>query len=184
MPGQWEFQIGPSLGIKVADHLWVARYLLGRVAEDLNVTVSYSPKLFEEFAGAGGHVNFSTKDMREGKGGLEGIIEIIRKLSIRHTECLEVYGDNSKRLSGKFETSSIDTFTYGAGDRAASVRIPTTTIHHRKGYIEDRRPASDLDPYLACAMILDATLLEESLSAPLLKAFREWREWRSHEKIE
>jgi len=122
--------------------------------------------------------------MREGKGGLEGIIEIIRKLSIKHTECLEVYGDNSKRLSGKFETSDKDVFTYGAGDRAASVRIPTTTCHDRKGYIEDRRPASDLDPYLACAMILDATLLEGTLTGPLLKAFRDWKAWKATITIE
>ena len=47
MPGQWEFQVGPCLGIEVCDHLWMARYLLGRVAEDYNISVSYEPKLFD-----------------------------------------------------------------------------------------------------------------------------------------
>jgi glutamine synthetase len=74
--------------------------LLGRVAEDYNISITYAPKLFEHFAGAGGHVNYSTKSMREGKGGMDHIIEIVRKLSLKHAECLELYGDNSKRLTG------------------------------------------------------------------------------------
>lgn len=184
MPGQWEFQVGPCLGIEVADNLWLARYLLGRVAEDYNISISYSPKLFEGFAGAGGHVNFSTKAMREGEGGMDYIYEIIRKLSLKHAECLEVYGDNSKRLTGNFETSKKDEFSYGIGNRAASVRIPTFTARDKKGYIEDRRPASDLDPYLACAMILDATLVEESQTTELLAAFREWKAWKETITIE
>jgi glutamine synthetase len=65
MPGQLEFQVGPCEGIDIGDHLWVGRYLLGRVAEDFKVSVSYDPKLFKHFAGSGGHVNFSTKTMRE-----------------------------------------------------------------------------------------------------------------------
>ena len=115
---------------------------------------------------------------------MEHIIEIVRKLSLKHTECLEVYGDNSKRLTGNFETSKKDEFTYGVGNRAASVRIPTFTAFHKKGYIEDRRPASDIDPYLACAMVLDATLLEESQISEVLKAFREWKVWKETEKFE
>jgi glutamine synthetase len=168
----------------VADNLWLARYLLGRVAEDYNISISYSPKLFEGFAGAGGHVNYSTKSMREGTGGMDHIYEIVRKLSLKHTECLEVYGDNSKRLTGNFETSRKDEFSYGVGNRAASVRIPTFTAHDKKGYIEDRRPASDIDPYLACALILDATLLPETQTAELLAAFREWKAWKDSEKFE
>lgn len=158
--------------------MWVARYILGRVAEDFNISITYKPKLFENFAGAGGHVNYSTKSMRDGDGGMDHIYEIIRRLQLKHSECLEVYGDNSERLSGLFETSRKDEFTYGVGNRAASVRIPTTTAFHKKGYIEDRRPASDLDPYLACAFILDATLLKESKTEPLLKAYREWKNWK------
>ena len=46
MPGQWEFQVGPCLGISMGDHLWMGRYLLQRVAEDYNCDVSFAPKLF------------------------------------------------------------------------------------------------------------------------------------------
>lgn len=99
MPGQLEFQVGPCLGIDIGDHLWIARYLLGRVAEDFKVSVSYDPKLFKHFAGSGGHVNFSTKTMRE-KGGLPLLESIMDKLSKKHAMHLELYGDNSKRLSG------------------------------------------------------------------------------------
>ena len=79
MPGQLEFKVGPCLGIEIGDHLWVARYLLGRVAEDLKVSVSFDPKLFKHFAGSGGHLNFSSKTMRE-KGGLPLLESIINKL--------------------------------------------------------------------------------------------------------
>lgn len=100
--------------------------------------------------------------MREGKRRVEGMFEAIIKLSLKHYECLELYRGNSKRLVGKLETSDKDTFTYGARDRVASVRISTLTIHNRKGYIEDRSSASSLVPYLACAMVLVATILEGS----------------------
>lgn len=58
MAGQWEFQIGPCLGIEEGDHLWMARYLLKRVAEDYNVNVSFHPKPIEgDWNGAGAHTN-------------------------------------------------------------------------------------------------------------------------------
>jgi len=62
----------------------VSRYLLCRVAEDFNVTVSFEPKLFKEYNGAGCHVNFSTKTMRDGSGGMEYIDLLIKRLSEKH----------------------------------------------------------------------------------------------------
>lgn len=97
--------------------------------------------------------------MRDGEGGMSYIQDIIMKrLANKHAYHLDYYGDNSKRLSGKFETSKREVFTYGVGNRAASVRIPSETAVAKKGYIEDRRPASDIDPYVACALIVDTTL--------------------------
>lgn len=47
MPGQWEFQVGPCIGIEVGDHLWVARYIMQRIAERFGVIVSFHPKPIE-----------------------------------------------------------------------------------------------------------------------------------------
>lgn len=99
--------------------------------------------------------------MRE-NGGVKAFDEILDKLSKKHKEHLEFYGDNSKRLTGHYETSHIESFDHGLGDRGASVRIPTSTVDDKKGYIEDRRPASDIDPYVACAIMCDTTILSES----------------------
>lgn len=107
---------------------------------------------------------------------MEYIYSIINLLGERHHEHLEVYGDNTLRLTGHHETSSKERFSYGAGDRTASIRIPTVTAQRKFGYIEDRRPASDMDPYLVCAMIADTTLLEKSKVYPLVAHFKKWKE--------
>ena len=61
-------------------------------------------------------------------------------------------------LTGLHETQSIDQFSYGPSDRGASIRIPVGTVNDDwKGYLEDRRPASNADPYQIISMIL-ATL--------------------------
>ncbi len=153
----------------------MARYLLGRTAEDFKVSVSYDPKLFKHFAGSGGHVNFSTKEMRE-VGGLDLIKATMDKLSKKHAIHLELYGDNSKRLSGEHETSRYDTFTWGFGDRTASIRIPTTSVTNGyKTYIEDRRPASDIDPYVVGAVFIDTTVLDgKSEFEQLYLAYTKW----------
>lgn len=43
-PGQFEYQVGPCEGISMGDELWMARYLLDRVAEDFGIVVSIHPK--------------------------------------------------------------------------------------------------------------------------------------------
>jgi glutamine synthetase len=47
MPGQWEFQVGPALGISAADQLWAARYILERITEIAGVVLSLDPKPIE-----------------------------------------------------------------------------------------------------------------------------------------
>lgn len=155
MPSQWEFQIGPSEGIDGADELWIARYILGRVAEEEDVIISYNPKPEKgDVNGSGCHINFSTKEMRE-EGGIKYIYEGIEKLCYKHKEHIEVYGTNEFRLTGEHETSNINTFTFGIANRSVSVRIPKETYLMGKGYLEDRRPASDVDPYLATSKLAE-----------------------------
>ena len=161
LPGQWEFQIGICDDIQAADHLSLARFLLIRCAEKFGVRISFDPKPIPEgdWNGSGCHTNFSTNKTRTRPGGKDEIMRIVTSLSKAHSEHLKVYGDNSKRLSGKHETSSKDVFTWGVGDRSASIRIPTSVSTDLRGYIEDRRPASDCDPYLVTSMMAQTTLL-------------------------
>jgi glutamine synthetase len=72
-----------------------------------------------------------------------------------------VYGKgNEKRLTGKHETASIHTFSYGVANRGASIRIPRDTEKKQCGYFEDRRPASNIDPYVVAAKIAQTTILD------------------------
>ena len=186
MPGQWEYQVGPVEGIAMGDHLWISRYILQRIAEDFNVSISFAPKLFEDWNGSGCHTNFSTKTMRAGNGGMEYINQMMEKFAAKHSDHIALYGDdNQKRLTGIHETSSINSFSYGVGNRAASFRIPTSTAHAAgKGYIEDRRPASNIDPYLVCGMLVNSGVNAEDLSADLKAAFQGWRKWRAENHLE
>jgi len=158
MPGQWEFQIGPKGSPEVADQLYIARWLLHRVAENYGVSVSLDPKPAKgDWNGAGAHTNFSTKSMRE-EGGYDVIIKACEALGENVDKHISIYGEkNDERLTGLHETAAITEFKYGVSDRGASIRIPMGTANDKKGYLEDRRPAANMDPYLVCAALIETT---------------------------
>ncbi len=156
--GQWEFQIFGKGSKTAADQMWVGRYILLRLCEGYGIDVNWHCKplgLEVDWNGSGMHSNFSTEHMREvgGKPYFEALMAAFDKFKNEH---IAVYGpDNHLRLTGLHETQSIDKFNYGIANRGASVRVPHSFVNAGyKGYLEDRRPNSQGDPYKIASRIL------------------------------
>jgi len=155
--GQWEYQIFNTSSKSAADDLWISRYILQRLSEKWGYRIEFHPKpVMGDWNGSGLHCNFSNHIMRN-IGGMEYFSKLFNVFENRHTLHIENYGSsNEQRLTGKHETQSIHKFSWGVSDRGASLRVPIQTSLGWKGYVEDRRPASNADPYRIVKVISDA----------------------------
>ena len=155
--GQWEFQVFGKGSKTAADQMWMARYLLLRLTEKYGVDIEFHCKPLgdTDWNGSGMHTNFSTTYMRE-VGGKEYFEALMKAFDGARQDHIAVYGpDNHMRLTGKHETAAITEFTYGIANRGASIRVPHSFANNGyKGYLEDRRPNSQGDPYAITSQIL------------------------------
>ncbi|KAK9908340.1 hypothetical protein WJX75_006322 [Coccomyxa subellipsoidea] len=158
MLGQNEYQVGPCRGIEMGDQLIISRYILMRIGELFNVVISFEPKPIPNTNGTGGHTNYSTKATRAKGTGWDAIQRYAKLLEARHKEHMAAYG-GADRLLGAYYAPSADEFRWGVGDRGASVRVGNLVPLQKCGYLEDRRPSGDLDPYVVTRMLVETTLL-------------------------
>jgi len=176
-PGQWEYQVGVCKGIDMCDQLWLSRYILQRIAEHYGMLADLRPKpVGGDWNGSGCHTNYSTDSTRDKATGWDTFMLYCDRLKTFHKEAMELYGTgNEQRMTGLHETARFDEFTYGVGARNCSVRIGFEMKTNGCGYMEDRRPSSNIDPYLSVSVLADITVNNGKYTQEMVEAHKKFR---------
>lgn len=175
-PGQWEYQVGVCKGINMCDELWISRYIMQRVCESYGMIADFRPKPeLGDWNGSGCHTNYSTNSTRDASKGFKTMEDYCAHLKTFHAQAMALYGTgNEMRMTGQHETAKFDEFTYGIGARGCSVRIGNEAKKNGCGYMEDRRPSSNIDPYLSVAALADITINGGKNVDAMVAAFKEF----------
>ncbi|KAL4225189.1 hypothetical protein ACF0H5_015880 [Mactra antiquata] len=166
-PSEWEYQVGPLSAVDVCDQVVMSRYILRRLAEMNQIEITFiNPECTRDTdCRSALHLNFSTHDMR-GDNGMEHINKIIENLRKYPQEKLfKYYGspvglDIYWFLSGECYMPVHDQFVAGTDKVLSSIRIPLKCVKEGKGYVEERRPMSNADPYEVCVAFTQSALSE------------------------
>lgn len=175
-PGQAEFQVC-DYGINACHQLMMLRYLLVANGESHGIKISFKNCVIPggKYNHSGCHTNFSTEKMRtrdtpenEELVGLEYIKDVINNFDTEilndRSDFEDVFGKGvTQRLGGDLETSSWQQFTWGFGTRCTSIRIPIGVARKGYGYLEDRRPGANVDPYSIANWLMEQVVNYEAL---------------------
>ncbi|KAI8475417.1 MAG: hypothetical protein J3K34DRAFT_484695 [Monoraphidium minutum] len=155
--GCWGYRIGPCGGaLELGDQLWVSRYLLRRLCDDLGVPVCLGRR---GGCGAGGlALEFSTAASRAAPGGVCEVQQLISRLQAAHPRHAPGLGGAPPPGRAKLPPPPPPPFSVAVGDRRAAIVIPTSTLLARAGPFADRRAPADADPYLAAALLAAGAL--------------------------
>ena len=168
MPGQWEFQIGAADALTVSDHLYVARWLLHRIAEDYDVDHQLRRQAGEGRLERRRRAHQLLDARRCARATTPSRPPARRSASGSTPTSRATAHDIESRLTGAHETAPYNKFSYGVSNRGASIRIPWQVAKDGKGYAEDRRPNANCDPYTVTRLILESVCAQLSLaSAPI-----------------
>jgi glutamine synthetase len=169
-PLQWSFQLENCDPFMFCDNLWISRYILSRIAELHNITISYDPKTFGNYCtNTKINVIFSTYEMRQ-ENGIVAINSAIEKMLTKEIETetdqqdkginaintiLQILNEKAKKQNNDIDLNKC---VHSKTNNKSTIEIPTNVKMAKSGYLIDKRHKSNSDPYLICSNIIDSVL--------------------------